>query len=118
MTKKTVKTSFNMPGAMYDRVDLFAQSIGINRNSALVYLVARGLEYEYDFENYMIRKKKSKLDKAIVQDDIEDSIKKRIHASAQQKLTREQYQAIKRAFDDLAFNEYLDSLQKFKKKDK
>lgn len=115
--KTLKKTSVNIPDKIYERVDLFAESIGLNRNAALVYLIARGLEYEYDFENYMIRKKKKKLDKEVVQDNIEKSIKHRIHESARQSLTREEWQAVRRAFDGLAFHEYLDSLQDFKKKD-
>lgn len=56
---KTLKnTSINIPKNIFERVDTFAQSVGINRNSAFIYLISRGLDYEYDFENYMSKRKK------------------------------------------------------------
>ncbi len=104
--KSLKKTSINIPDKIYERVDLFAESIGLNRNAALVYLISRGLEYEYDFENYMIKKKKKKLDKEVVQDNIEKSINHRIHEKARMSLSREEKQFILGELDRMRFNEY------------
>ena len=84
--KDLIKTSINLPSKVYKRIESFADDVCINRNSAMIYLLARGLEYEYDFENYMQRKRKKKLDNGYVQDSVENSIKKRMNDKARQRL--------------------------------
>lgn len=81
---KLKSTSINIPVKIFDRIDQFSRSVGINRNAAMIYLLSRGLEYEYDFENYM-QKRKRKLDDALVKDSVEYSDRRRPYDSAYQK---------------------------------
>lgn len=60
----------------------------------MIYLLARGLDYEYDFENYMQRKKMRKLDSGYVQDSVENSIKKRMNDKAKQRLERNEMRLV------------------------
>lgn len=73
---KSKSTSINIPVKIFDRIDNFASSVGINRNAAMIYLLSRGLEYEYDFENYM-QKRKRKLDDTLITDAVAYSDRRR-----------------------------------------
>lgn len=77
-------TSINIPVTIFDRIDKFARSVGINRNAAMIYLLSRGLEYEYDFENYM-QKRKRKLDDTLIKDAVAYSDRRRPYDLAYQK---------------------------------
>ena len=57
-SNKSKTTSINIPNELFMRIDLFARTFNINRNSAMIYLLSRGLEYEYDFEDFMKKKRK------------------------------------------------------------
>ena len=92
--KDLIKTSINLPSKVYKRIESFADDVCINRNSAMIYLLARGLDYEYDFENYMQRKKMRKLDSGYVQDSVENSIKKRMNDKAKQRLERNEMRLV------------------------
>lgn len=83
-SKELKQTSINIPVKIFDRIDKFAYSVGINRNSAMIYLLSRGLEYEYDFENYM-QKRKLKLDNTLVKDAVDYSARRRPYDTAYQK---------------------------------
>lgn len=52
----------------------------------MIYLLARGLEYEYDFDNYMQRRKKRKPDDVYVQKSVNNSIRRRMNDKAKQRL--------------------------------
>lgn len=52
----------------------------------MIYLLARGLEYEYDFDNYMQRRNKRKLDDVYVQKSVNNSIRRRMNDKAKQRL--------------------------------
>lgn len=84
--KDLIKTSINLPSKVYKRIESFADDVCINRNSAMIYLLARGLEYEYDFESYMQRKKKRKLDDVYIQKSVDNSIRRRMNDKARQRL--------------------------------
>lgn len=43
MPTETKKLNMNFPSALLDRVDRYAQSIGLNRSSAIIVLVDRSL---------------------------------------------------------------------------
>lgn len=89
--KNLIKTSLNLPKEIYKRVEAFADDVCINRNAAMIYLLSRGLNYEYDFENYMQRKVKRKIDS---QPAISYSIKKRMNDKAKQRLEHDENRAI------------------------
>lgn len=89
-----IKTSVNLPSKIYKGIETFADSVCINRNSAIIYLIARGLEYENDFENYMQRKRKRKLNPEYVQNGVENSIKNRMNDKAKQRLEQDENRAI------------------------
>ncbi len=89
--KNLIKTSLNLPKEIYKRIEAFADDVCINRNAAMIYLLSRGLNYEYDFENYMKRKVKKKIDS---QPAISYSIKKRMNDKAKQRLERDENRAI------------------------
>lgn len=59
-SKCSKTTSINIPNELFVRIDLFAKTFSINRNSAMIYLLSRGLEYECDFEDFMKKKEKNK----------------------------------------------------------
>lgn len=84
--KDLIKTSINLPSKVYKRIESFADDVCINRNSAMIYLLARGLEYEYDFDNYMQRRNKRKLDDVYVQKSVNNSIRRRMNDKAKQRL--------------------------------
>lgn len=52
----------------------------------MIYLLARGLEYEYNFDNYMQRRNKRKLDDVYVQKSVNNSIRRRMNDKAKQRL--------------------------------
>lgn len=113
MAKKNydlMKTSINLPSKMYKRIEAFADSVCINRNAAMIYLLARGLDFEVDFEHYMKRKQKRKLDPDYVQDAVETSIRKRMNDKAKQRLEWHEHRAIYNAikYDDTLRNMILD----------
>lgn len=89
--KDLIKTSVNLPSKVYKRIETFADSLCINRNSAMIYLLARGLEYEYDFENYMARKRKKNVN---VQDSIDYSIRRRMNDKAKQRLEHDELRLV------------------------
>lgn len=97
MAKKNydlMKTSINLPSKLYKRIESFADSVCINRNAAMIYLLARGLDFEVDFEHYMSRKQKRKLDPDYVQNAVETSIRIRMNDKAKQRLERDERVAI------------------------
>lgn len=105
--KNLIKTSLNMPKEIYKRIEAFADDVCINRNAAMIYLLSRGLNYEYDFENYMKRKVKKKIDS---QPAIEYSIQRRMNDKAKQRLEHDENRAIYSAirYDDNLRNIILD----------
>lgn len=61
-SKNLKNTSVNIPLDIFNRIDSFASSVGLNRNAAIIYLLSRGLEYESDFSCYIEKRKKKKDD--------------------------------------------------------
>lgn len=114
-----IKTSINLPSKVYKRIEDFADSVCINRNSAMIYLLARGLDYECDFENFMLRKRKRKLNPEYVQNSVENSIKKRMNDKAKQRLEWHEERAIYSAirYDDTLRNMILDYARGMTKED-
>lgn len=114
-----MKTSINLPSKLYKGIESFADSVCINRNSAMIYLLARGLEYEYDFESYMQRKRRKKLDQGYVQSSVENSIQKRMNDKAKQRLERDEDRAIYSVlkYDDTLRNMILDYARNVSKED-
>lgn len=118
-SKNLKNTSISIPFKIFERIDSFASSVGLNRNAAMIYLLARGLEYENDFESYMQRKRKRKLDSGYVQDAVENSIKKRMNDKAKQRLERDEVLAISSAvrYDDKLRSMIMDYVYSLSKED-
>lgn len=114
-----IKTSINLPSKIYKGIEAFADSVCINRNSAMIYLLARGLEYEIDFERYMQRKRKKKLNPEYVQNGVENSIQKRMNDKAKQRLEHDENRAIYSAiaYDENLRNMILEYTRKMTKED-
>lgn len=114
-----IKTSINLPSKFYKSIEDFADKVCINRNAAMIYLLARGLEYENDFESYMQRKRKRKLKSEYVQTSIENSIQKRMNDKAKQRLEHEENRAIYSAikYDDTLRNMILEYARNMTKED-
>ena len=107
------KTSVNIPLPMYQEIDNFAARIGFNRNAAIIYLIARGFNYERDCDRYMFKKLK-KIDDA-AQEALANSITKKMHERAHRERYDNFYRTLKYILDDMGvdgFLELLDSCSK------
>lgn len=79
-SKNLKNTSVNIPFDIFERIDSFASSVGLNRNAAMIYLLSRGLEYESDFSCYIEKRKKKKDD--VTASSVEKSARRRPHHDA------------------------------------
>lgn len=102
------KTSVNIPLPMYQEIDNFAAHIGFNRNAAIIYLIARGFNYERDCDRYMSKKLK-KIDDA-AQEALANSITKKMHERAHRERLDNFYWTLKTVLNDLGVEEFLKML--------